>query len=744
VVRVPWSVLPWVFQRMVATAASASLALITWGSSAAPRAALLVTLVALLAVVPGHASLPVTDRDEARYVMATKQMLETGDFVDIRNQDLPRHKQPAGIYWLQALAVTLAGDGTDSPIGVYRLPSLFGAVAACVLAWWSFAPLVGPRAALLGAWLLGSTLLLGVEARIAKTDAMLLACTMLGTGVLVRAFLDPRAVGTSRLGYLFWVAIGLGAMIKGPVTLLVFVLGAAALSVLARSVHWLGALRPRTGIFIALAIALPWYAAIAVRTDGAFFATALGGNALGKVTDVHEGHGGPPGYYSALVWITFWPAAPILGATLGWIWANRRRREVLVLLSLVVPLWLVFEAVATKLPHYVLPAYPALAMLVALAAADRGALARGWWSRLITQGFWLLPAGTLGAGVGLSLWFEGHFPVLGVAVLLAAVGLGAVATAVSRRSAEATVPVAVAAALVTGLGAWPTVAALDTFWPSPRMAAAAARAASCPAPRLAAAGYSEPSFVFLTRTDTLLTEDGAEAADFLAAGGSLVEEIEAALGPVVPYEIVYVNDGSADGTEAAVRRAQKGRAHLRLLALDARSGKAEALLAGAAAARGELLVLIDGDGQNDPADIPRLLAAFDAAPGAGLAMAQRVGRQATAFKRWQSRTANAVRRRLLDDATRDAGCGFALISRELFRRLPAFAGMHRFLPALVRREGVDVVFVEVVDRPRHAGRSKYGFFDRLWVGITDTFGVLWLIRRRGRVASVREAMPAAD
>ena len=223
----------------------------------------------------------------------------------------------------------------------------------------------------------------------------------------------------------------------------------------------------------------------------------------------------------------------------------------------------------------------------------------------------------------------------------------------------------------------------------------------------------------------------------------LVEEIEAALTGVVAFEILYVNDGSRDGTVAAIQRARQARPHLRLVALDANSGKAEALRAGAAAARGELLVLIDGDGQNNPADIPRLLAALDAAPGAGLAMAQRVGRKDTAFKRWQSRTANAVRKRLLRDDTRDAGCGFAMLPRATFRSLPVFAGMHRFLPALVRREGHAVVFVDVVDRPRRAGVSKYGFFDRLWVGIADMFGVLWLIRRRGRVGTAAEVPPAA-
>jgi len=221
----------------------------------------------------------------------------------------------------------------------------------------------------------------------------------------------------------------------------------------------------------------------------------------------------------------------------------------------------------------------------------------------------------------------------------------------------------------------------------------------------------------------------------------LVDEIEAALTGVTPFEILYVNDGSTDGTAAEIQAAQAGRPHLRLFTLDAGAGKSEALRAGARAARGELLVLIDGDGQNDPADIPRLLAAHDGMEEPGLAMAQRVGRKDTAFKRWQSRQANAIRGRLLRDDTRDAGCGFALLPRTIFLRLPLFDGMHRFLPALVKREREGVVFVDVTDRQRRAGQSKYGFFDRLWVGIADMLGVFWLIRRRSRPASGREVSP---
>lgn len=517
------------FEQVVTATTSISLAIGRWAGASCLRAALLVALVALAAFLPGYASMPPTDRDEGRYVMATKQMIETGDYIDIRNQDQPRYKQPAGIYWAQAAVVHVAGSGPNSGIGIYRLPSLAGAVLAALLTIWAFMPLAGRQAAMLGALLLASTILLGVEARIAKTDAVLLATTMLALGVLLRAFLDPVALRASRLRWVFWVALGIGAMIKGPIPLLVVLVAAIALSVLARGVRWLGALQPGRGVLITLALALPWYIAIAIRSEGAFFATALGWNALGKVTEVHQGHGGPPGFYLALVWVTFWPASPFLLASLGWIWAQRARREVLVLLCLIVPLWLVFEIVATKLPHYVLPTYPALAVLVSLALLDMQGLVRGWWSRLAAQGFWLMPLVLCVAGVGAFIWFEGRLPVTGLLLMLLAIAIGVLATAVSHRSAAAAVPVAVLAALISWLGTYPMLARADTIWLSRSMAVAAQRLAHCADPQIASAGYREPSLVFLTRTDTLLT-DGDVAADFLAEGGCRLAFVDAAPG----------------------------------------------------------------------------------------------------------------------------------------------------------------------------------------------------------------------
>ena len=516
-------------ETLAARAARLSHRLLAWTAATPLRGMALAGLVALLAFLPGYASLPPTDRDEGRYVMATQQMLQSGDFIEPRNQDQPRHKQPAGIYWLQALAAALSGQGAEAPIAVFRLPSLLGAMAAAALTVWAFRPLLGPPAAVLAGLLFAPVLLLGVEARIAKTDAALLALTLLALGVLLRAFLDPAGTRASRWPWAFWAALGAAAMIKGPIGPLVVLLAAAALCVQGRGVRWLGALRAWPGALLMLALALPWYLAIAIVTEGAFFATALGWNALGKVTEAHQGHGGPPGFYTLLVWLTFWPAAPFLAATLWWVWRERRRREVQVLLCLVLPAWAMFEAVATKLPHYVLPTYPALAALVALALRDAGALAGGWFTALMRAGLWLFPAVLGVAGLALFLWFEGWPPAGVPFAFLLAVGLGWLAAEVARRSAPAAVPLAAAGALATWLGAWPLLAAADTIWLSPRMAAAAEAHADCPAPRLASAGYREPSLVVLTRTDTLLT-DGAGAAAFLAQGGCRLAFVDAAPG----------------------------------------------------------------------------------------------------------------------------------------------------------------------------------------------------------------------
>jgi dolichol-phosphate mannosyltransferase len=224
----------------------------------------------------------------------------------------------------------------------------------------------------------------------------------------------------------------------------------------------------------------------------------------------------------------------------------------------------------------------------------------------------------------------------------------------------------------------------------------------------------------------------------------LVDEIAAALDKNLAFELIYVNDGSSDRTEAELTRLMASRPWLRQIKHETSCGQSAAVSSGVIHARAGIVVTLDGDGQNDPAFIPALLEAMTKAPHIGLVAGQRVGRQATGFKRFQSLVANAVRSVVLRDGTRDTGCGLKAFRRDLFLRLPYFDGLHRFLPALVRREGYAIGYVDVVDRPRRAGTSNYGMWDRLWIGILDLIGVWWLIRRRRHVPQVSEVKRNAD
>jgi dolichol-phosphate mannosyltransferase len=216
----------------------------------------------------------------------------------------------------------------------------------------------------------------------------------------------------------------------------------------------------------------------------------------------------------------------------------------------------------------------------------------------------------------------------------------------------------------------------------------------------------------------------------------LVEEIARALSGR-DFEIVYVNDGSSDGTEDELKSLMAQHPYLRQLKHARSCGQSCAITTGVAAARSPLVATLDGDGQNDPAFLPALIEKLSRRE-VGLVAGQRVGRKASGFKKFQSRIANGVRGAILRDGTRDTGCGLKAFRRDLFLKLPYFDGLHRFLPALVRRENYEIAYVDVVDRPRGHGVSNYGMWDRLWIGILDLMGVWWLLRRKKSVPQVSE------
>ncbi|HEV2955357.1 MAG TPA: glycosyltransferase family 2 protein [Xanthobacteraceae bacterium] len=223
----------------------------------------------------------------------------------------------------------------------------------------------------------------------------------------------------------------------------------------------------------------------------------------------------------------------------------------------------------------------------------------------------------------------------------------------------------------------------------------------------------------------------------------LAAEIAAALTGRWSFEILFVNDGSADDTALALARLMAERPWVRQINHAMSCGQSAAVRTGVAAARAPLIVTLDGDGQNDPSFIPALVRVLETGSArVGLVAGQRVGRRASGFKRLQSRIANAVRGAILRDGTRDTGCGLKAFRRDTFLALPYFDALHRFLPALVKRDGYEVAYVDVIDRARRHGRSNYGLWDRLWVGILDLAGVWWLIRRRKRVPRIAEVTNA--
>lgn len=486
---------------------------------------LLLLAVALAAFLPGFATIPPFDRDESRYVQASRQMLETGDYVDIRFQDEARHKKPVGIYWAQVVSVTLlGGDAADAPVWMYRIPSLLGAIASVLLTAWIGARLFGATAGLAGALMLATTIILGVEARMAKTDAAQLATILGAMGALAHLYLDREKPFAAPLWQvlLFWGSLGLGILIKGPIILMVTGTACLALWAMDRDLRWLKRLRPALGVPVLLAIVLPWLVAIAIATKGGFFTYAIGHEFLGKAATGQESHGAPPGYFLATFWISFWPWPLLAFLALPWAWQHRHSAPVRFCAAWIVPTWIIHEAVVTKLPHYTLPVLPALALLAAAAALDRldgHAAPAGQFWRWAGRGLFSLFALTLaGALIAFTRQLTGAPSPMAMLVAGAILATSAAILWYERRAdGERLLLAGVGGAVATHVLLFAlSLPGLTPMWLSPQVADLVSRQRPCADTVLAAGGYNEPSMVFLVGTRTRLGGGEQVAAQLLA------------------------------------------------------------------------------------------------------------------------------------------------------------------------------------------------------------------------------------
>ncbi|WP_086642684.1 glycosyltransferase family 39 protein [Acetobacter sp. DsW_063] len=460
-------------------------------------------------LLPGRSTIPPFDRDEPRYMQATAQMLETGNFVDVRFQDQPRYLQPAGIYWLEAASVWLSGTLKQREVWAYRVPSLLAMTGAIALTARIGAIMFGPAVGLLGGALLAGSVLVEAEGRMATIDSTLLLVVLIVQTMVLRVLMDRSRDRSTPLwtALAYWLALGCGLMLKGPVVLIPGLATPLVMAVLERDVSVWRRLRPSWGWLAMLAVVVPWCVAIDVISHGEFFQRAVGRNFLGKIGHGQEAHGAPPGFHLAVFALAFWPGSLFAAIALPVVWASRKAWRIRFLLCWIVPHWLVFELIATKLPHYVMPTYPAIAILTAAALHAAPDNWRAWPARRWTQALlgiygvvWLLVGVALSvAGIALSWFLEGHAPLS--AWIAAAGSLPLLAVAVrlivlGKVWRGAITSLGAAAVVYCGifLGVAPH---LDTIWLAPRLAELTDEYRPCPNTEVVSSSFSEPSLVFL-------------------------------------------------------------------------------------------------------------------------------------------------------------------------------------------------------------------------------------------------------
>jgi 4-amino-4-deoxy-L-arabinose transferase-like glycosyltransferase len=463
------------------------------------RPYVLLSLLCLVLFAPGLGALPPMDRDEARYMQATKQMIESGDYADIRFQDEPRTKKPIGIYWLQAVAVKAFSAGELTRTWPYRLPSVLGAwiavLATCRFGRRAFDPLTG----MIAGGMLATTIVVIAEAHLAKTDAALLAATTLAMTALGEIYLDDKP--RWRAVVQFWLALAAGILLKGPVAPMIAGTAIVGLSAADHKLAILRRTRPVAGILLTALIVVPW---LLTQRDTGFATQAFREDILPKLLGGQEGHGAPPGTHLLMTLVTAWPWSLFLPFALILAWWERARPAVRFCLAWVIPAWVVFELAPTKLPHYTLPLMPALMLLTAhWIRSPSPTMSHGW--ALAFRVLW----GWIGIALAVAILvatrrYDGNIiaGTLAATLVLAVAGL-ALARALQPKFV-------IAAGTLAGVFAMLTIAdvlpQLNHLFVSRRLADAVAARETRPSVPIALAEFHEPSAVFLLGTKTVLAD----------------------------------------------------------------------------------------------------------------------------------------------------------------------------------------------------------------------------------------------
>lgn len=484
----------------------------------------------LLLFLPGLWTIPPVDRDESRFAQASRQMVESGDYIIPRVQDTPRLNKPPLIYWLQSLSVKLFGDREGQyphgNIWVFRLPSVLCAIASVLLVWRLGARMFDERTGLLSAALLAACPMVIWDAHQARADQLLLTTIIATQCALYMVWRGPHGLGgTGRGGVspviasptrasllwptLFWLSLGASLLAKGPVGLMIAALTVLGLCISTRSWKWTLRLRPLLGLLIVAAMCGPWVYAVGSRVGWSDYLAIIHRETIGRSTEAAEGHWGPPGYHLVLLCVLFWPGVLLTGAAVvravRTARADRASPE-LFLLAWALPAWLVFELISTKLPHYTMPLYPALAILSAraileLRTSDLGAkIGYTLWAVIGIAGLCgtLIVLAMLGhAPIGLSGWIivGGLAPML-ICVVVFKAWRHAMASRFTHAQWLGVVALAAWAPVFLGV----VLPRSERFWISPRLHAAAdAVVGGKPAQRIGLIGFHEDSMIFLSR-----------------------------------------------------------------------------------------------------------------------------------------------------------------------------------------------------------------------------------------------------